>query len=155
MIWEPMLPSDWGRPGGGVLARISDARAAQFWDKDHLLARQLKHDMQTDPEHPRPRCCEQEGILWDLVAVYPRQARWENSLPRAAYMDGPVWKAAKLSSVLSELLTAKQTAIAGAAIRPSRFSSAPGWLRIRKPFLTHSSRSATMGSRPAARCAGK
>jgi hypothetical protein len=38
VVWEPMLPTDWGAPTTPVLARISDARATQFWDKDHLVA---------------------------------------------------------------------------------------------------------------------
>lgn len=104
VIWEPILASDWQRPGGGVLSRVSDGRAAQFWDRNHLFAQQLKQAIEKDPEHPQPGCCEQDDHLWDLVAVYPRKARWEQSLPRAAYVEGPVWKAAKLSGVLRELL---------------------------------------------------
>lgn len=111
VLWQPSLASDWGRPGGGVLSRISDGRASQFWDKNHLFANQLKHDMEADPEHPRPRCCEDRGVLWDLVAVYPRQAYWGKSLPRAAYVDGPVFRAVELPSTLSELLTGKQASI--------------------------------------------
>ena len=102
------MPATGENRAEGVLSRISDARASQFWDKNHLFANQLKHDMEADPEHPRPRCCEEEGILWDLVAVYPRQVSWGKSLPRAAYVDGPVFKAADLPSTLSELLTGKK-----------------------------------------------
>jgi hypothetical protein len=38
VVWEPILRSDWSRPTRPVLARISDPRAKQFWDKDHLIA---------------------------------------------------------------------------------------------------------------------
>ena len=27
VIWEPILPSDWAKPGAKVLARVSDGRA--------------------------------------------------------------------------------------------------------------------------------
>ena len=33
VIWEPVLPTDWSSPSTATLRRISDSRAAQFWDK--------------------------------------------------------------------------------------------------------------------------
>ncbi|MCI0356776.1 MAG: hypothetical protein L0099_17335, partial [Acidobacteria bacterium] len=72
IVWEPILSSDWTSPGSGVLGRIPDARAAQFWDPEHLVARQLRQALLADPQHPKPQCCETpEQVLWDLVAVYP------------------------------------------------------------------------------------
>jgi hypothetical protein len=87
-VWEPILPTDWGQPSTWVLARLSDPRARQFWDVDHFVARQ----MAADARKPQPvaRCCEQSGILWDLVAVYPKAALWTNALPPAVFVDGPV-----------------------------------------------------------------
>ena len=41
VVWEPMLPTDWSRPSGMVQSRISDPRAVQFWDKNHLVAKEL------------------------------------------------------------------------------------------------------------------
>ena len=37
-IWEPILPTDWNRPTSAVLDRLSDRRAIQWWDKQHVLA---------------------------------------------------------------------------------------------------------------------
>jgi hypothetical protein len=31
-----------------------------------------------------------DGILWDLVAIYPKGARWDATLPPAVVFDGPV-----------------------------------------------------------------
>jgi hypothetical protein len=107
VIWEPILRTDWGRPGAGVLSRASDRRASQFWDRDHLFANQLKHDLEA--AHAGPICCEQDGILWDLVAVYPEQVRWEKSLPKPAYIYGPGVDSAELPGVLGELLGGKQS----------------------------------------------
>jgi hypothetical protein len=86
VVWEPILASDWSRPTRPVLARIPDRRVVQFWDKDHLVAQQLAQQLST----LQPSCCHHEGILWDLVAVYPKGVQWGNSQP--TYVDGPVAK---------------------------------------------------------------
>jgi hypothetical protein len=87
-VWEPMLVTDWGRPLTPVLGRLSDARVRQFWDERHLVATQIAADAR-EPQ-PVPECCDQSGILWDAVAVYPRGARWSDRLPPAVFVNGPV-----------------------------------------------------------------
>ena len=104
VIWEPILPSDWARPGARVLARVSDGRAQQFWDPEHLFARQLAQRLRTDPAHPQPKCCDENDIPWDMVAVYPPGSRWESELPRASYLDGPVWRVAAEFKMAAERL---------------------------------------------------
>ena len=86
VIWEPILASDWSRPTRPVLARIPDERVIQFWDKDHLVAKQLDQQLST----LQPNCCRSEGVLWDLAAVYPRGVQWGGSKP--LFVDGPVVK---------------------------------------------------------------
>ena len=104
VVWQPMLRTDWARPGYAALKRVTDRRASQYWDKNHLVARKLGEALDSDPSHPHPECCEDEGIPWDLVAVYPPQVRWKNSLPRAIFLDGPVFrKKAELRAALSKL----------------------------------------------------
>ena len=71
-----------------VLARLSDPRAQQFWDKRHALAQRLAADAR-DPQ-PKPDCCDRNGFLWDLAAVYPPGALWAETLPPAIFFDGPV-----------------------------------------------------------------
>lgn len=72
IVWEPVLPTDWGMPRTYVLARVHDARASQFWDKTHLLSKTLG-----GPEHlPRSDGVNKIGfemtrVIWDFVAVYP------------------------------------------------------------------------------------
>ena len=85
-----MLPTDWARPSGGVMSRVRDSRAEQYWDPDHRFAKEFGKRMDSDPQHPQPHCCEDGGIPWDLVAIYPAQSRWDGSLPRAVFVDGPV-----------------------------------------------------------------
>jgi hypothetical protein len=60
-----------------ALGRISNPRAAQFWDKNRLIS----HSM---GEHDRG------SIVWDYVAVYAQGATWEERPPKALYGGGPV-----------------------------------------------------------------
>jgi hypothetical protein len=87
-VWEPMLITDWGRPLTLVLGRLPDARVRQFWDGTHLVARQIRADAR--PPQPEPECCDDSGILWDMVAVYPKGAVWGDRLPPAVFVNGPV-----------------------------------------------------------------
>ena len=86
VVWEPILPSDWSRPTRPVLGRIPDSRVIQFWDENHLIAKQLSAQLHTK----EPSCCRHSGTLWDLVALYPNGTRWNESEP--FYIDGPVYK---------------------------------------------------------------
>jgi len=104
-VWEPILPTDYSSPGTGVLARLSDPRVAQYWDKDHLFAAQLEHELAADADHPKPNCCTRNGIQWDQVAVYAQDARWDGQLPRAVFLDGPVVRAGEFSKALATLLS--------------------------------------------------
>ena len=98
VVWEPMLPTDWFRPSRLVQRRILDPRAVQFWDKNHLVAKELRAHL----SDWRAGCCFRDGIVWDVVAVYPKHARWDSA---PAFIDGPVVhatpEAAKQISVLS------------------------------------------------------
>jgi len=82
-----------------VQSRISDTRVVQYWDNDHLVARELHRQLSLEPS-----CCQRRGILWDLAVLYGRQAQWGNSSP--VFADGPVVDAApvvnKRLAVLSD-----------------------------------------------------
>ena len=70
VVWEPILPTDWSRPSGWVQSRISDPRVAQFWDREHLVAGELRRHF------PRSQAAAQrKGILWDLAVLYGKQAQ--------------------------------------------------------------------------------
>jgi len=75
VIWEPVLPTDLAAPSTMTLKRISDTRAAQYWDKDHLVSKSVG---------------EAEGAVWDYIAVYPTGKLWDNSPPEPAYSNVPV-----------------------------------------------------------------
>jgi hypothetical protein len=80
---------DWARPGRLVQSRIRDSRVTQFWDKHHLVAQQLRHQLSAASQPP---CCRDDEILWDVAALYPPQTQWKTASP--AFIDGPVVKAA-------------------------------------------------------------
>lgn len=77
----------------------------QYRDKNHLLAEQLARRLKSDLEHPQPRCCDESGIDWDEVAVDRQDAHWDDQLPRAVFLDGPVVYALGSATVVAELLS--------------------------------------------------
>jgi len=87
-VWEPILPTDWSKPGSSVLSRLSDTRARQIWDSSHFVAIAMKKTDGTAKAHPE--CCERGGFLWDLGAVYPPGTEWGDVPPEPVFIDGPV-----------------------------------------------------------------
>lgn len=77
VVWEPVLFMDFTAPSTASLARISDHRASQYWDKDRLVSRLLgEHD--------------DSGIVWDNISVFAPGALWKESLPQPIYSEAPV-----------------------------------------------------------------
>jgi hypothetical protein len=82
--------TDWQRPAAVVLGRIGDVRAHQYWDPGRVLAQRMSSDAR-DPQ-PKQECCDRDGFLWDLAAVYPPGVQWTGQLPPATFFNGPVVK---------------------------------------------------------------
>ena len=80
-VWEPILFSDFRSPVSAVLKRLHDTRARQYWDPGHLLAAHIPGE---------PECCRDNGILWDIAAVYPPGVQWRDKLPAPTFLNGPV-----------------------------------------------------------------
>ncbi|MBC7928847.1 MAG: hypothetical protein H7039_24655 [Bryobacteraceae bacterium] len=109
-VWEPILPTDWSKPGSSVLGRLSDPRVRQFWDSGHAVAGALKSSLIT--ANRKPECCERNGVLWDLAAVYPPGARWEETLPVPVFINGAVTKtSAELESAISKAKLPKDSKV--------------------------------------------
>jgi hypothetical protein len=77
VIWEPVLPTDLAAPSTMTLKRINDSRAAQYWDKEHLVSQSVGED----------------DLVWDYVAVYPQGKIWEKGPPEPTYSHAPVVRA--------------------------------------------------------------
>jgi hypothetical protein len=105
-----MLPTDWYRPTRPTLKRVSDPRAIQFWDKSHLIAAQVKQQLQQFHGND-PSCCEDGGHLWDMAAVYPPDIKWGEAAP--TFDDGPVYRIAPTLEQNISVLGAHQAARVG------------------------------------------
>ena len=77
VVWEPVLPTDFAAPSTAALARISDPRAAQYWDRKRVLSHLLG-------ERDRP------SVVWDYIAVYAPSETWQDAPPGPAYAGHPV-----------------------------------------------------------------
>ncbi len=86
VVWEPILPTDWSRPSRFVQHRISDSRAMQFWDRNHLVANQLRAHL----SESQAASCSHGKILWDVVAVFSKDAKWDSA---PVFIGGPVVRA--------------------------------------------------------------
>jgi hypothetical protein len=95
-VWEPILPTDWIPPPTGTLGRLSDRRVRQFWDREHAVAKAMAESRAGQPQQD---CCERNGTLWDLLAVYPAGAKWGETLPRAAVFNGPIVRAVAAAKI--------------------------------------------------------
>lgn len=69
------MPTDLAAPSTMTLKRISDTRASQYWDKEHLVSKSIG---------------EEDGVVWDYVAVYPKGKLWDKSPPEPVYSKAPV-----------------------------------------------------------------
>lgn len=88
VVWQPMLPTDWGRPGTASLGRLGDPRVRQFWDADRTVAQALKASFAEREDSLG--CCVTDNVWWDLIAVFPPGAVWQERFPEPLLLDGTV-----------------------------------------------------------------
>jgi hypothetical protein len=60
-----------------TLKRVSDLKASQYWDEEHLVSRLLG-------EHDR------SSVVWDYIAVYQPGKLWTDAPPEPASSGRPV-----------------------------------------------------------------
>jgi hypothetical protein len=113
VVWEKVLSSDTDAPIEETRARISDPRAAQYWDPDRLVSNQAQGVLSKDdrPMVGKPSLAR-GPIVWDYAAVYPPGVRWEQQFPLPAFQGAPVVK------VTRELADSLRATLAGAAPAP-------------------------------------
>lgn len=71
------MPTDLGAPSTATLRRVSDLRASQYWDKQHLVSRLLGEQ-------------DRSSVVWDYVAVYRPGQLWDQQPPAPAFSKVPV-----------------------------------------------------------------
>jgi len=72
-----VLPTDFAAPSTAALARIPDARGAQYWDRSRALSHLLGER-------------NRSTVVWDYIAVYQPGTLWQDAPPKPVYSDGPV-----------------------------------------------------------------
>lgn len=77
VIWEPIVFSDLTLPTDSVLSRLADARAAQYYDGNHLVSKALQAQMLAHGVTGQDYFVKDEYV-WDAAAVYPSGVRWES-----------------------------------------------------------------------------
>lgn len=82
VVWEPVIDSDVAPPSAAILPR--DPRAQSYYDPGRVLSPLLPWAPH-DGGHG-----EDEGIVWDYVAVWPPGPRWEGGPPRPDFGGAPV-----------------------------------------------------------------
>jgi hypothetical protein len=93
VVWEPVLPTDLGAPSTFTLRRVSDLRASQYWDKEHMVSRLLGQR-------------DSSSVIWDYVAVYQPGKLWDQAPPEPLYSHVPVIKGMSgATNTVRQLLT--------------------------------------------------
>ena len=95
VVWEPVIATDVAPPTTSTLARINDRRAVQYWDHDRVLSADIVRSVMAAPS--RYGLADElygDSIVWDTVAVFPRDVRWERDFPVPSYYGFPVVTAA-------------------------------------------------------------
>jgi len=77
VVWEPVLATDFAAPSTATLARISDVRASQYWDRERVLSHLLGER-------------NRSTVVWDSIAVYAPGTLWQDPPPKPIYSSGPV-----------------------------------------------------------------
>jgi ligand-binding sensor domain-containing protein len=83
VVWEPVLATDLGPPSAATASLVRDARATQLWDAHRALSGELLR---------MPWIEDEEGIVWDYVAVFPPGTHWGD---KPSFAGAPVVQVAE------------------------------------------------------------
>jgi hypothetical protein len=77
VIWEPIIFSDLTLPPDSALQRVTDLRAAQYYDRNHLVSKALQAQMLAHGVTGQDYFVKDEYV-WDTMAIYAPGVRWES-----------------------------------------------------------------------------
>ncbi len=110
VVWEPVIVTDVAPPTTGALGLIHDLRAAQYWDRERVLSEDIVRALRADPSRyplgDELGEVDEETIVWDFIAVFPRGALWERDIPAPSFHGFPVVRS--ISGLRQALGTATQ-----------------------------------------------
>jgi hypothetical protein len=94
VVWERVgrsrfAPAATKPPPSSVLSRISDVRAAQFWDGGQLTSTAFRDAARNKPEWPAGEF-RKEGVIWDTILVFATGGRWDDAPPIPSYVGSDV-----------------------------------------------------------------
>jgi len=92
VVWEPILVTDSIGVKPVALARVSDCRAVQFWDKSHQLSTHMGGPASFGPKSGAKILFDMDEYVWDFVAVYAPGFRCKDSSQSPAFAGAPVVK---------------------------------------------------------------
>jgi hypothetical protein len=93
VVWLPVGVRDVAPPTKGVLARLKDSRAAQFWDGGRLTSAAFRRSVAADPLWTKlgdPEHFWSRRVAYDVVAIFPQGSRWETLVPAPDYYAYPL-----------------------------------------------------------------
>ena len=85
VVWEPVLATDWLRPGAAQTSFVQDRRATHFWDHDRRLS--AIYSSFNSLAATQKRGFRMKDVIWDAALVYPPGAKWGSA---ASLMVAPV-----------------------------------------------------------------
>ena len=86
-----MIATDLAPPTTNTLARIHDPRAVQYWDHDRALSTDIVRSVLASPDrYGLEEKLDADSIVWDTVALFPPDVRWEREFPVPTYYGFPV-----------------------------------------------------------------
>ena len=90
VVWEPVLPTDWGRPSPSLTGFVPDPRAKHFWDPQRKLSALLGGAPALGGlAGERKIGFHMNTVIWDAALVYPPGGRLG---PGAKLLVAPVVK---------------------------------------------------------------
>ena len=94
VVWEPVITTDIAPPTTAKLGLIHDLRAIQYWDHDRALSQDMMRAVLANPSrYHLGEDLDEDAIVWDAVALFPKGVIWEQDVPVPSYYGSPVVEA--------------------------------------------------------------
>src|ERR1044072_4354924 len=88
VVWEPVLPTDWGSPSPSLTSFVGARREIHFWDRGRKLSASMGGPGAADRLAKESKIeFRMKDVIWDVAFAYPPGARWGD---RAAIALAPV-----------------------------------------------------------------
>jgi hypothetical protein len=88
VVWEPVIFTDAFRPRDETLAsKVRDPRATHFWDPKKSLSKEILRAPWTRKYAVRGG---PTATVWDWVAIFSPDARWDEHFPEPMEQEFPV-----------------------------------------------------------------